>query len=515
MQPINRARGLTDSERYLASLAERTFLDLWSYPNTFSDRRQNGKGPGKEICDLLVVCGDDVIIFSDKSISWPQSVDQKLAWSRWYRRAVEKSVDQIRGAERWLRLHPSRIFLDSSCSEPLPIALPDIERMRVHGVALALGAQTACSTHFGDRDGSLMVSSDLKGHADHVDSSRINHIPFAFGDVDPSGSFVHVFDETALNLVLREMDTVSDFVTYLRAREGVVRSSSIWAASEADMVAAYLQCEDENGDHFFPTALTQGGTADDHLAIEQGLYSRYLARPERKAKSDADRISYVWDRLIGSFTGHLLAGTSATVGGMEPNVALAERAARAMALENRLARRMLGEAFSGAVTEAVRHGKDRFARVLTQSNGFADPQAGYVFLILAYRGFWINHGYDAYREARAGLLRAYCEVAMFNHRNLKRMVGIALDAPSVMTGTPGGSEDLMLVEIDEWTRNLEDEVSSLAKKAGILNPARLRKRHQHFQEFPDVETATPRIGNRRQRRNAERQRRRSPLRTSH
>lgn len=512
MLPIKRGEGLTDSERYLAALADRTFLDLWSYPNPFTDRGRNGKGPGKELCDLLVVCGDDVIVFSDKSISWPATDDKQLAWARWYRRAVEKSVDQIRGAERWLRLHPKRIYLESSCSTPLPIDLPDSTRMRVHGVALALGAQSACSTHFSDPDGSLMVSSDLKGHIDHVDPSRKSYMPFAFGDVDPVGSFTHVFDQTALNLVMREMDTVADFVTYLRAREHVIRSSSIWAASEADMLAAYLQCEDSDGRHFFPTALSHGGAADDHLTIEQGLYDRYVARPERKAKIAADRISYVWDRLIGTFTSNLIAGTSVTVAGMESTIALAERPARAMALENRLARRMLGDAFSGAMDEAIRHNQDRFARVLTRSEGFADPEAGYVFLVVAYRGFWEKHGYDAYREFRAGLLRAYCEVAMFRHRNLKRMVGIATDAPSKMTGKHGGSEDLMLVEISEWTVELEKEVSALAKKVGILVPARLRKRHQHYQEFPDYERATPKVGNRRQRRNAERQRRRFPRR---
>ncbi len=103
MKPINRGIGLTESERYLAKLADKTFLNLWSYPNTFKDKQSKNGGDGKEICDLLVVCGNDVIVFSDKMISWPQHEDINTSWSRWYKRAVAHSVGQIRGAQRWLR----------------------------------------------------------------------------------------------------------------------------------------------------------------------------------------------------------------------------------------------------------------------------------------------------------------------------------------------------------------------------------------------------------------------------
>jgi hypothetical protein len=55
MEAINRGRGVTESERYLARLADKTFLELWSYPNTFIDKKATPAGGGKEFCDLLVV----------------------------------------------------------------------------------------------------------------------------------------------------------------------------------------------------------------------------------------------------------------------------------------------------------------------------------------------------------------------------------------------------------------------------------------------------------------------------
>jgi hypothetical protein len=63
MIEIVRGSGTTPSERYLAKLAAKTFLSLRSYPNLFIDKKEGNKGTGKELCDLLVICGDDIIIF--------------------------------------------------------------------------------------------------------------------------------------------------------------------------------------------------------------------------------------------------------------------------------------------------------------------------------------------------------------------------------------------------------------------------------------------------------------------
>jgi hypothetical protein len=41
-----------------------------------------------------------------------------------------------------------------------------------------------------------MVFGLLRGDAD-MNTSAVGFLPFAFGDVDPGGPFMHVFDETA------------------------------------------------------------------------------------------------------------------------------------------------------------------------------------------------------------------------------------------------------------------------------------------------------------------------------
>lgn len=85
---LNADGGFTASERYLARLCERSFLSLWSHPNLFRD-------PHKELCDLLVVFGDHVILFSDKSCALKPGPH---GWSRWYRRAILDSAKQLQRA---------------------------------------------------------------------------------------------------------------------------------------------------------------------------------------------------------------------------------------------------------------------------------------------------------------------------------------------------------------------------------------------------------------------------------
>ena len=135
-------------ERYLQRLCDRSFLSLWSYPSTFRDQKASGKGDGKELCDLLVVFGDDVLIFSDKSCSFPETGDTHLDWSRWFRRAVMKSAEQVWGAERWLRDDPNRTFLDRACTQPFPLEIPPAHRTRVHRIVVAHNVADRCAAFF-------------------------------------------------------------------------------------------------------------------------------------------------------------------------------------------------------------------------------------------------------------------------------------------------------------------------------------------------------------------------------
>ena len=119
------ADGTTATERALANLARKAFLSLWSYANVFTDEgRANGRGDGKELCDLLVVFGNDVLLFSDKDCAFRSDIDVTVAWPRWYRSAIEKSAKQLTGAEKFLKSYPKRVFLTRAAKLLCPLSFP-------------------------------------------------------------------------------------------------------------------------------------------------------------------------------------------------------------------------------------------------------------------------------------------------------------------------------------------------------------------------------------------------------
>jgi hypothetical protein len=94
--------------------------------------------PGKELCDVLVVCDPDVIIFSVKDIRLQTETAPEVGAERWRRRAIDSSVNQLYGATRWLRRGGRVVRADGSPG----LALPSPGTMRVHRIAVALGSDS-------------------------------------------------------------------------------------------------------------------------------------------------------------------------------------------------------------------------------------------------------------------------------------------------------------------------------------------------------------------------------------
>jgi hypothetical protein len=242
-------------------------------------------------------------------------------------------VVQIRGAERWLREFPNRIFLDAECTERFPIGLPPPERRRVHGVIVALGANKACREFYEDLSGTFPIAPSVKSAA-HASQDPQNAPAFGIGDVNPDGAFVHVFDDEALTILMKERDTVTDFVRYLTRRERFLRSGHLQlAVGEEELLAYYLEHGSKDSHDFVHDFLHPEDRAwkeGEFISIGGGVYERLMCHPSYLAKKKADESSYVWDRLINEFTGNILAGTSIVLAGQIPDAARAEEALRNM-----------------------------------------------------------------------------------------------------------------------------------------------------------------------------------------
>ncbi|EPF6632701.1 MULTISPECIES: hypothetical protein [Klebsiella] len=222
--------GVTETERKLSAICDKTFLKLWSWTSLYNDEGIKKNGKGKEICDLLVYYSNTVIIFSDKEIIYtensekntPEEDGTSVAWKRWKRRAVESSVKQIEGAENWIRTHYDRIYFTERClsSEKFPfINSENINQLKIYRVAIANGCQYPLYLGNGVHDGIITNCRDRHGN------------------------YIHVFDSSTIEALTQDLSTVNEFVRYLEEKERVAREgffTNYDKLIELDLLATYI-----------------------------------------------------------------------------------------------------------------------------------------------------------------------------------------------------------------------------------------------------------------------------------
>lgn len=458
-----RSEGVTDSEKYLKRLCEHTFLRLWSYPDIYRDQSSGGGvNNGKEVCDLIVVFDQHIIIFSDKKCEFPNTGDLDLDWSRWVKRAVLKSADQLYGAERWIKTFPNRLFLDRECSQPLPIPLPDIAEAKFHRILVAHGAAERCREELGG-SGSLMIHSDIFGDM-HFQNVEDGGVPFAVGQIDPQKGYIHVLDDFSVDVLLKTLDTISDFVNYLEKKEGLISSGVMLAiAGEEDLLGYYFNKLNEQGEHDFIFDRDYNA-----IAINEGYWEDFLKSPQYRYQLEANQVSYAWDSLIEHFSTHAMQGTQ-----YFPNpygVAGTERIMRFLARESRTRRRMLVRSLFEIMEKNPKTKKT--ARVMKPSHP-GDPY--YVFLLLPHLEGITE---EEYREVRYNFLEAHCMVTKLIFSDALDIVGIATESGAEIYR----SEDAMYLDAREWTDDMQAEALSLQKDLGILTNLTMHTGTEY--EFP-------------------------------
>lgn len=463
---ISDSQGVNDSERLLMELCRKSFLSLWSHANLHTDQdMRDGKGSAKEFADVMVVFGNDVIIFSDKHITFQESNELGLAWSRWFKRAVFESAKQLHGAKKWISRHPDRIFLDPACKRPLPINLPPLEQAVFHLVAVTRGSLDACAKHYKGSLGTHQINTAVIGQ-DHA-----NH-PFTIGIVDSEKHFVHVWDEFSLEVVMEELNTIKDFIDYLNARANLLSDTSheIVAAGEEQLVAAYLSNGNDEGRSFLP--LLDDGSKPDIIFFDESHYDGLKQNPAYIKKRRLDEVSRFWDELIERF---IRLGDPNVVHPefQQPN-SDTELALRLIASESRFRRKMLTDSLQELLLAAQDTIGRRRARVVTTRQ---DPELVYIFLVMPKKN---EETYDDYRRHRAAMLHAYCKCAKLKFPDGERFIGLAFDHP--VRDYKGNSEDLMVYTCKELSVEARAEAEKFRSELGIL-PDELALQEVHQSEY--------------------------------
>lgn len=467
------SEGITPSERYLAKLCRQSFLSLWSYPNVFTDRGRRGGGRSvKEVCDLLVVFGNDVIIFSDKTCAFKSSGNIELDWRRWHRRAVSNSIDQIRRAERWLRQFGEHLYIDRKCTKRLPISLPPTDKTRFHRVVVAHGAKNACQRHYNGGSGSFRINIVRATGSPLIEDLASE--PFTITH-HGAGDFAHVLDDTTLEVVLKTLDTVSDFCAYLRKKEDLLtRLDYVVAAGEEELLAFYLQRMNEDQEHDF--VLPSDAADSNALMLVEGFWAEFASSDQYRRKIEADRASYIVDSLIEHISEQIIDGTLEV--GSDLSINELQHGVRLLASFGRVERRGIGKAFL-EVMKSTGPDQTRFRGTVMGVN----KSIGVALLLHSPAR---HESYDEYKLFREGLLRAYCHTLKLRNPAIKEIVGIALEPHK---SGRGGSETIAYLDVSNWTEEDYADAREVSNRAGLLKNPNLIHTREH--EYPD--SHSPRV----------------------
>jgi len=427
------------------------------------------KGDGKELCDLLVVFQNHVVIFSDKNYIFTKNDDIRISWGRWYKKAIQGAAKQIFGAERWLFKYPDSIFLDSKCAQSFPFQIPKQDDAVVHRIVISQGASDDCREYWGGT-GSLVLDSRIIGDA-HL--NRDDCVPFTVGQINPDKGFVHIFDDVTLGIVMQTLDTVSDFITYLTKKELFFRDNEeVVVLGEENLLASYLSNMNDDNEHWFlqnsfdTKEITGIVFLDDHW---ESFYNNRL----RIAQLEANRISYMWDELVEKFIYHVTTGTSAYLS--HPNIREQSLMFQILAKENRTKRRYLAQAFMTALQEALQNNK--FTRTIVPKT---NNEPYYLFLILSHNKSCSDD--TQYRAVRRDVLEKYLYLTKNRYPDAKDIVGIAINSLS----DDSCSEDIMHLDAQIWTD--EDALRAKDSEKWLNDMGLIGKRKMHtstVSEYPD------------------------------
>lgn len=455
---VKKSEGLTLSEKKLAALGYQTFLRLWSYPNPYKLQPN-----GKELCDLLVVFDNHIIIFSDKDCAYGNSGNAQVNWRRWYKKAIQKSAEQLVGAKSWIIRCPDKIAIDAKCSKTLPLKIKITPETKFHLVAIAHGAANECKKYFSGGDGGLFINSQIIGNM-HISEDCE---PFFIGKVlDDPENFIHVFDDASYANVLSELDTIQDFLRYLDARQELLRSKAVLAESENDILAHHLKGVIRRN----PYILHEMSQEYSGIYFEGGLLEDLRASHEYLNWRKTVEKSYFWDDLLQKTFFFIENGLSAMT--TSPTIEEQSQLFKRMAREDRAHRYYLAEGFLSFLSKI---GPDqKGTRILCDTD---EPDTCYVLLLLPRKEYMSD---EDYRSVRRKMLRDHCIIIKADYPKFSHIIGVAHEsAESTYT-----SEDFIYLDASEWSSKQQADALKLKeeyKKMHLLSERHLFQR-TFFQE---------------------------------
>lgn len=376
---------MTPSEKYVSDLCKSSFLPFWSYPNPLGKK-------DKELCDVLVVCNNTIILISVKDIRVSNHKDETVKYDRWKAKAIDDSAKQLYGAERFLKNRDHIKLKDRTTT----VKLPNKEKRKIFRIAVAFGSH--------------------------------KNFPLPTGDF--GRGFVHVFDEQSTSILLKELDTITDFTDYLIAKENFIKGKRIMVPREIDFFTLYLN---SNGFDIDAPA--------DYISIPYGLWEIYIQSEEYKSWQESIKESFMWDEMInGIFNYHINSEIS------QEKRDEYEESLRIINLESRQHRIALGKKLKEALEKKVS------ARLLKPLPG---QKYTYVLMPLTDKNW----------EGKEGELKLRCIIARYLFPDIETIIGVSIGKNP---NNGHGWYDILYLHLPEINQLYIDEAKNAQEELGYF-----------------------------------------------
>jgi hypothetical protein len=387
------------AEQFIAALCKDAFFEDFCFLNPYYAK-------GKELCDVLVVLDDVAIIWQIKNIKLKNGIFNESD--------IKKAIKQCRGARRKL---------------------------------LQLNVSTF---------------TNIDGKSKTIDSSKIKEVFLIaaieggtpdfdryFDDGENGNGNVHIFFEGLTRFATKHLNTVSDFVEYLRHKEKFLgdHKNIILTDGEENLLALYLQNKRTFGN------MEDAKDVDMMMVDLEGVANELENGDKDYAeKLEADHWSEGWDELIDKKrAGLLLDGTVAD----SPEH---DKFLQKMMSHNRFERRVLGRHFFDAAALAANQPyKELFVykRLVPQN----DRNVTYLFLFLGDQ--------NTPQETRQKILYATALSAKQVMPQNDMLIAIATELH--MVKTPNYSLEWVMFDMsaDEFEKEFGDEAREYRDKLNI------------------------------------------------
>lgn len=267
-------------EELVYKIVSNTYLKYWCFPNPKHENLSK-----KEICDLLVLFKETIIIISVKNY------DFKGKYDRYFRNTLKKAISQIHGAERKLFRSNLEVVFNHPIKGEFKFDSKSYES--IHRIIV-----------------------------------NINNDPLFYpgGSLNKNNDFIHVFNLNAFEEMVNELNTIPDLVEYLNCREKTFKDKELilMTGEEEDWTIdtnkEFFRYKAQDFNDESKSVLISGTELDlladyyynernfckevqlfevDHAFIQfDGKFNKYLEDPKVKLKKEHDEVSYLIDELI-------------------------------------------------------------------------------------------------------------------------------------------------------------------------------------------------------------------------